>query len=143
MELYILFLREFQYDKFEHVFRRFCLLVSYQVIVVTTHEGAPEYYHGAKVVASWRYRKQWTLFCFSPSLILHYFTSMSCLFCSFPCPWYKVVPLSLALSPRIIMEVAKFKPDIIHASSPGIMVCIIMRSVFCYSSTLMINIARF
>ncbi|KAH7436187.1 hypothetical protein KP509_05G007200 [Ceratopteris richardii] len=65
-----------------------------EVIVVTTHVGAPEHYHGAKVVPSW----------------------------SFPCPWYKVVPLSLALSPRIIMEVAKFKPDIIHASSPGVMV---------------------
>jgi hypothetical protein len=35
---------------------------------------------------------------------------------------YGKVPLSLALSPRIISEVAKFKPDIIHASSPGIMV---------------------
>ncbi|KAH0930986.1 hypothetical protein HID58_008103 [Brassica napus] len=32
------------------------------------------------------------------------------------------VPLSLALSPRIISEIARFKPDIIHASSPGIMV---------------------
>lgn len=65
-----------------------------EVIVVTTHVGAPDHYHGAKVVPSW----------------------------SFPCPWYKVVPLSLALSPRIVMEVAKFKPDIIHASSPGVMV---------------------
>ncbi|GFY82320.1 sulfoquinovosyldiacylglycerol 2 [Actinidia rufa] len=41
---------------------------------------------------------------------------------SFPCPLYQKVPLSLALSPRIISEVARFKPDIIHASSPGIMV---------------------
>eukprot|EP00258_Populus_trichocarpa_P027878 XP_024443897.1 sulfoquinovosyl transferase SQD2 isoform X3 [Populus trichocarpa] len=41
---------------------------------------------------------------------------------SFPFPWYQKVPLSLALSPRIISEVARFKPDIIHASSPGIMV---------------------
>ncbi|QHO38875.1 Sulfoquinovosyl transferase [Arachis hypogaea] len=41
---------------------------------------------------------------------------------SFPCPWYQKVPLSLALSPRIISAVARFKPDIIHASSPGIMV---------------------
>ncbi|XP_074558266.1 sulfoquinovosyl transferase SQD2-like [Curcuma longa] len=41
---------------------------------------------------------------------------------SFSCPLYNNVPLSLALSPRIISEVAKFKPDIIHASSPGIMV---------------------
>lgn len=65
-----------------------------EVIVVTTHEGAPDQFCGAKVVGSW----------------------------SFPCPWYTVVPLSLALSPRIIMEIAKFKPDIIHASSPGVMV---------------------
>ena len=41
---------------------------------------------------------------------------------SIPCPWYKTVPLSLALSPRIFKEVKNFKPDIIHASSPGIMV---------------------
>jgi sulfoquinovosyltransferase len=44
--------------------------------------------------------------------------------CSFPFPWYQKVPLSLALSPRIISAVAQFKPDIIHASSPGIMVCL-------------------
>jgi len=30
----------------------------------------------------------------------------------------------LALSPRIISAVAQFKPDIIHASSPGIMVSV-------------------
>lgn len=65
-----------------------------EVIVVTTHEGVPEEFYGAKLIGSW----------------------------SFPCPWYQKVPLSLALSPRIISEVAKFKPDIIHASSPGIMV---------------------
>jgi sulfoquinovosyltransferase len=65
-----------------------------EVIVVTNHEGVPEEFHGAKVIGSW----------------------------SFPCPMYGKVPLSLALSPRIISEVAKFKPDIIHASSPGIMV---------------------
>jgi sulfoquinovosyltransferase len=65
-----------------------------EVIVVTTHEGVPDEFHGAKLVGSW----------------------------SFPCPWYQKVPLSLALSPRIIGEVARFKPDIIHASSPGIMV---------------------
>jgi len=65
-----------------------------EVIVVTTHEGLPDEFHGAKLVGSW----------------------------SFPCPWYQKVPLSLALSPRIIGEVARFKPDIIHASSPGIMV---------------------
>ncbi|MQL90169.1 hypothetical protein Taro_022749 [Colocasia esculenta] len=65
-----------------------------EVIVVTTHEGVPEEFYGAKVIGSW----------------------------SFPCPWYRKVPLSLALSPRIISQVAKFKPDIIHASSPGVMV---------------------
>ncbi|KAF8396898.1 hypothetical protein HHK36_018533 [Tetracentron sinense] len=65
-----------------------------QVMVVTTHEGVPEEFYGAKLIGSR----------------------------SFPCPWYQKVPLSLALSPRIISEVAKFKPDIIHASSPGIMV---------------------
>uniref|UniRef100_J3KWB6 Glycosyltransferase subfamily 4-like N-terminal domain-containing protein n=1 Tax=Oryza brachyantha TaxID=4533 RepID=J3KWB6_ORYBR len=65
-----------------------------EVIVVTNHEGVPQEFHGAKVIGSW----------------------------SFPCPMYGKVPLSLALSPRIISEVAKFKPDIIHASSPGIMV---------------------
>ncbi|MCO5554149.1 hypothetical protein L7F22_007675 [Adiantum nelumboides] len=75
-------------------FIRYLKEMGDEVIVVTTHVGAPDHYHGAKVVPSW----------------------------SFPCPWYKVVPLSLALSPRIIMEVAKFKPDIIHASSPGVMV---------------------
>ncbi|KAK4268645.1 hypothetical protein QN277_025265 [Acacia crassicarpa] len=65
-----------------------------EVLVVTTHEGVPQEFHGAKIIGSR----------------------------SFPCPWYQKVPLSLALSPRIISEVARFKPDIIHASSPGIMV---------------------
>ncbi|KAL9683883.1 hypothetical protein QQ045_021310 [Rhodiola kirilowii] len=65
-----------------------------EVLVVTTHEGAPKDFYGAKIVGSR----------------------------SFPLPWYQNVPLSLALSPRIINEVAQFKPDIIHASSPGIMV---------------------
>ncbi|KAK6943086.1 Glycosyltransferase subfamily 4-like, N-terminal domain, partial [Dillenia turbinata] len=65
-----------------------------EVMVVTTHEGVPQEFYGAKLIGSR----------------------------SFPCPWYQKVPLSLALSPRIISEVAKFKPDIIHASSPGIMV---------------------
>lgn len=65
-----------------------------EVIVVTTHKGVPQEFYGAKVIGSW----------------------------SFPFPWYSNVPMSLALSPRIIWEVAKFKPDIIHASSPGIMV---------------------
>ncbi|GLJ42128.1 hypothetical protein SUGI_0872380 [Cryptomeria japonica] len=65
-----------------------------EVIVVTTHKGVPQEFYGAKVIGSW----------------------------SFPCPWYSKVPLSLALSPRIICEIAKFKPDIIHCTSPGIMV---------------------
>ncbi|KAL9374306.1 hypothetical protein Peur_033926 [Populus x canadensis] len=65
-----------------------------QVMVVTTHEGVPQEFYGAKLIGSR----------------------------SFPFPWYQKVPLSLALSPRIISEVARFKPDIIHASSPGIMV---------------------
>ncbi|KAI3909025.1 hypothetical protein MKW92_023716 [Papaver armeniacum] len=65
-----------------------------EVLVVTTKDGVPEEFHGAKLIGSK----------------------------SFPCPWYNKVPLSLALSPRIISEVANFKPDIIHASSPGIMV---------------------
>ncbi|MBA0879486.1 hypothetical protein Goshw_001067 [Gossypium schwendimanii] len=65
-----------------------------EVMVVTTHEGVPTEFYGAKLIGSR----------------------------SFPCPWYQKVPLSLALSPRIITEVARFKPDIIHASSPGIMV---------------------
>ncbi|KAE9600844.1 putative glycosyl transferase, family 1, Glycosyltransferase subfamily 4-like protein [Lupinus albus] len=65
-----------------------------EVLVVTTHEGVPDEFYGAKVIGSR----------------------------SFPFPWYQKVPLSLALSPRIISAVAEFKPDIIHASSPGIMV---------------------
>ncbi|XP_019187659.1 PREDICTED: sulfoquinovosyl transferase SQD2-like [Ipomoea nil] len=65
-----------------------------EVMVVTTHAGLPEEFYGAKLVGSW----------------------------SFPCPLYRNVPLSLALSPRIISEVVKFKPDIIHSTSPGIMV---------------------
>ncbi|KAI4338895.1 hypothetical protein MLD38_023902 [Melastoma candidum] len=65
-----------------------------EVLVITTHEGVPDEFYGARVIGSR----------------------------SFPCPWYQKVPLSLALSPRIISEVARFKPDIIHASSPGVMV---------------------
>lgn len=75
-------------------FIRYLREMGDEVMVVTTHEGVPEEFYGAKLVGSR----------------------------SFPCPWYKTVPLSLALSPRIINEVANFKPDIIHASSPGIMV---------------------
>lgn len=59
--------------------------------------------------------------------------------CSFPCPWYQKVPLSLALSPRIISAVSQFKPDIIHASSPGIMV-----NFYCYLSfAWLLSIASF
>ncbi|CAN7037129.1 unnamed protein product [Brassica oleracea var. botrytis] len=75
-------------------FIRYLREMGDEVIVVTTHEGVPEEFYGAKVIGSK----------------------------SFPCPWYQKVPLSLALSPRIISEIARFKPDIIHASSPGIMV---------------------
>ncbi|KXZ55233.1 hypothetical protein GPECTOR_3g374 [Gonium pectorale] len=41
---------------------------------------------------------------------------------SFGCPWYLQVPLSFALSPRIWREVRDFRPDVIHCSSPGVMV---------------------
>lgn len=55
--------------------------------------------------------------------VWRFFSSLSLLFlCSFPFPWYKNVQLSLALSPRIISQVANFKPDVIHATSPGVMV---------------------
>ncbi|CAI5537363.1 unnamed protein product [Closterium sp. Naga37s-1] len=64
-----------------------------EVLVVTTHKGVPEHFHGAKVV---------------PSL-------------SFPLPFYPILPLSLALSPRIYKAVRDFSPDVIHATSPGIM----------------------
>ncbi|CAH9130598.1 unnamed protein product [Cuscuta epithymum] len=63
-------------------------------MVVTTLQGLPHEFYGAKLIGSR----------------------------SFPCPWYPNVRLSLALSPRVISEVMKFKPDIVHASSPGIMV---------------------
>ncbi|KAI3750510.1 hypothetical protein L2E82_21149 [Cichorium intybus] len=75
-------------------FIRYLREMGDEVMVVTTHEGVPQEFYGAKLVGSK----------------------------SFPCPWYQNVPLSLALSPRIINEVKQFKPDIIHASSPGIMV---------------------
>ncbi|KAJ6750283.1 hypothetical protein OIU85_000877 [Salix viminalis] len=75
-------------------FIKFLREMGDEVMVVTTHEGVPQEFHGAKLIGSR----------------------------SFPFPWYKKVPLSLALSPRIISEVARFNPDIIHASSPGIMV---------------------
>lgn len=39
--------------------------------------------------------------------------------CSFPCPGYGSVPLSLGLSPRIFKEVQAWKPDVIHVTSPG------------------------
>ncbi|XP_028116278.1 sulfoquinovosyl transferase SQD2-like [Camellia sinensis] len=75
-------------------FIRYLREMGDEVMVVTTHEGVPQEFYGAKLIGSR----------------------------SFPCPWYQKVPLSLALSPRIIYAVAQFKPDIIHASSPGIMV---------------------
>ncbi|XP_009787548.1 sulfoquinovosyl transferase SQD2 [Nicotiana tabacum] len=75
-------------------FIRYLREMGDEVMVVTTHEGVPQEFYGAKLIGS----------------------------LSFPCPWYQKVPLSLALSPRIISEVKRFKPDIIHASSPGIMV---------------------
>ncbi|KAG4205190.1 hypothetical protein ERO13_A04G088800v2 [Gossypium hirsutum] len=75
-------------------FIRYLREMGDEVMVVTTHEGVPQEFYGAKLVGSR----------------------------SFPCPWYQNVPLSLALSPRIISQVSQFKPDIIHASSPGIMV---------------------
>ncbi|KAK1365495.1 Sulfoquinovosyl transferase SQD2 [Heracleum sosnowskyi] len=65
-----------------------------EVMVVTTDGGLPDEFHGAQLVGS----------------------------LSFPCPRYDKVPLSLALSPRIISKVSEFKPDIIHATSPGVMV---------------------
>ncbi|KAL3696180.1 hypothetical protein R1sor_010256 [Riccia sorocarpa] len=75
-------------------FIRYLREMGDEVLIVTTHEGVPEEFCGAKVVGSW----------------------------SFRCPLYTILPLSLALSPRIFREVANFKPDIIHASSPGVMV---------------------
>lgn len=39
--------------------------------------------------------------------------------CSFPCPGYGTVPLSLGLSPRIFKEVQTWRPDVIHVTSPG------------------------
>ncbi|KAJ6865213.1 sulfoquinovosyl transferase SQD2-like isoform X2 [Populus alba x Populus x berolinensis] len=74
-----------------------------EVMVVTTHEGVPQEFYGAQT--DWNHGG-----CYDN------------LYLVFPFPWYQKVPLSLALSPRIISEVARFKPDIIHASSPGIMV---------------------
>ncbi|KAL3696185.1 hypothetical protein R1sor_010261 [Riccia sorocarpa] len=75
-------------------FIRYLREMGDEVLIVTTHEGVPQEFCGAKVVGSW----------------------------SFRCPLYAGLPLSLALSPRIYNEVANFKPDIIHASSPGVMV---------------------
>lgn len=64
-----------------------------EVLVVTTHKGAPPHWYGARVLPSY----------------------------SFSFFLYPTLPLSLAASPRIISEVAKFKPDLIHCSTPGIM----------------------
>ncbi|GKV05982.1 hypothetical protein SLEP1_g17928 [Rubroshorea leprosula] len=75
-------------------FIRYLREMGDEVMVVTTHEGVPKEFYGAKLIGSR----------------------------SFPCPFYPKVQLSLAFSPRIISEVARFNPDIIHATSPGIMV---------------------
>ncbi|KAL6503238.1 Sulfoquinovosyl transferase sqd2 [Orobanche hederae] len=76
-----------------------------EVMVITTDEGVPQEFYGALLIGSRRYLD----------------LMKECLG-SFPCPYYGKVPLSLAFSPRIISAVAKFKPHIVHASSPGIMV---------------------
>ncbi|CAD7700871.1 unnamed protein product [Ostreobium quekettii] len=92
---------------------RYCNMIRHlveegcEVLVVTTGKGvsapgtdtsayrdAPENYHGARVVSSF----------------------------AIGCPWYWQLPLSLALSPRIFSELRKFNPDLIHCSTPGLMV---------------------
>lgn len=129
------------------------LVLDTQVMVVTTHGGLPEEFYGAKLIGSRRWAFGSFFFSNNTKLIIvihKLFSSLNsshfdkkrkkkhsgfeCLDLiercpgSFPLPWYRNVPLSLALSPRIISAVARFKPDIIHASSPGIMV---------YSTTLL------
>ncbi|KAL6496187.1 Sulfoquinovosyl transferase sqd2 [Orobanche gracilis] len=76
-----------------------------EVMVITTDEGLPQEFYGALLIGS-----------------RSFLDLMKECLGSFPCPYYGKVPLSLAFSPRIISAVAKFKPHIIHASSPGIMV---------------------
>ncbi|KAJ6913269.1 hypothetical protein NC651_015700 [Populus alba x Populus x berolinensis] len=102
-----------------------------EVMVVTTHEGVPQEFYGAKLIGSRRLQQYPMITCTLPiayRLSYPYMCTIVVYFncfpgsTVFPCPWYQKVPLSLALSPRIISEVARFKPDIIHASSPGIMV---------------------
>ncbi|KAL6528622.1 Sulfoquinovosyl transferase sqd2 [Orobanche minor] len=83
-----------------------------EVMVITTDEGVPQEFYGALLIGSRRRIK--------PSD--EYLDLMKECLGSFPCPYYGKVPLSLAFSPRIVSAVAKFKPHIIHASSPGIMV---------------------
>ncbi|GFY82322.1 sulfoquinovosyldiacylglycerol 2 [Actinidia rufa] len=61
-------------------FIRYLREMGDEVMVVTTHEGVPQEFYGAKLIGSR----------------------------SFPCPLYQKVPLSLALSPRIISEVARY-----------------------------------
>jgi len=89
---------------------RFCNLIRYlreagcEVLVITTGPGIvlegdagreqPTDYFGARVVSAY----------------------------SFSCPLYWPLPLSFALSPRLWREVRDFKPDIVHCSSPGVMV---------------------
>eukprot|EP00271_Cylindrocystis_brebissonii_P004128 TRINITY_DN1560_c0_g1_i1.p1 TRINITY_DN1560_c0_g1~~TRINITY_DN1560_c0_g1_i1.p1 ORF type:complete len:544 (+),score=87.47 TRINITY_DN1560_c0_g1_i1:185-1816(+) len=74
-------------------FIRYLREMGDEVLIITTHKGVPKEFYGAHIIGSW----------------------------SFPCPWYNILPLSLALSPRIVKAVADFKPDLIHASSPGVM----------------------
>lgn len=86
---------------------RFLREAGCEVLVVTPGKGVyvpgcdssayvdqPEEFHGAKIVSAM----------------------------SFSCPWYWPLPLSFGLSPRIYKEVKAFQPDIIHCSSPGVMV---------------------
>lgn len=107
---------------------RFCNTIKHlveagcEVLVVTTGRGvtfftedtsamieAPENYHGATVVGSY----------------------------SFGFPFYPALPLTLGLSPRIYKKLARFKPDIIHCSTPGFL-CF---SAWLYSKLLNVPLA--
>ncbi|GAQ79915.1 sulfoquinovosyldiacylglycerol synthase [Klebsormidium nitens] len=89
-------------------FIRFLREQGDEVLVITTHEGAPKEWYGAKVVPSY----------------------------SVEFPFYSKLRLSLALSFRIFNIVRDFKPDVIHAASPGIMVM----GALVYSYTLQVPI---
>lgn len=82
---------------------RFCNAIRFlreagdEIMAVVPEDGdtpEPEEYFGAKVVPTKAFRL----------------------------PWYPVLPLSLPLSPRVYYALKEFKPDVIHASSPGVMV---------------------